>query len=239
MLKKIFVVSPLSSKMVEKFVSKYGYQFEQITCGFLKNAGVLSTIKILRSIKDMTVIFEDKESEQLTNIFLLLFIFTKSKKINFIKEDLSTFSSGKRDILHVLIKSTWSLIVGCYCAIKIFFISKLMNSTNNHAISDDINDILYLKANYWFGVKAGGSVAHIDGVIGGFKKLGYNIDYAAIDCPTSIQSSIRNYFPLPIPKFLSHIFSLNLFTFDDLIYKSLKKKNFKKYKFIYNRIIKN
>ncbi len=36
---------------------------------------------------------------------------------------------------------------------------------------------LFLNSNLWFGVKAGGSVGHISGVINGFLKLGYNVDF--------------------------------------------------------------
>lgn len=40
--------------------------------------------------------------------------------------------------------------------------------------------VLYLNTNLWFGIKAGGSVGHIAGVVNGFQRLGWPVTYASI-----------------------------------------------------------
>ncbi|HEX3048121.1 MAG TPA: glycosyltransferase [Bacillota bacterium] len=43
--------------------------------------------------------------------------------------------------------------------------------------------ILYLKPNLWYGVKAGGSVGHVAGVVNEFLRQGYEIDFVASEMP--------------------------------------------------------
>lgn len=239
MLKQVFVVSPLSSKAVEKLSLEYGCSFEQITLTFLKNLGIISTLKILRSTSEMRVVFEDTESEKLTDFFLALLFFTKSKNSHFTRADLSTFSLNKRDAALSLIKTMFSLVFGFYCAIKMFVISKTLVIKYQNLPIESVKRVLYFKTNFWFGIQAGGSVAHVEGVISGFKKKGISIDYAGVDCSSSLSTLIQDYYPLRVPKFLSPIFSLNLYTFDNLIYKYFKKKTLEKYNFIYHRMALN
>lgn len=42
-----------------------------------------------------------------------------------------------------------------------------------------LNRALFLNANLWFGVKAGGSIGHIAGVVNAMQRSGINVDYAA------------------------------------------------------------
>ena len=50
--------------------------------------------------------------------------------------------------------------------------------------------LLYLNANLWFGVKAGGSVAHVAGVVNGFAALGFDVEVAAPERPPLVRSDL-------------------------------------------------
>ena len=239
MLKRAFVASPLSAAMIKKISLKYNCQFDQITLAYLKNLGIISTIKFLRSVSEMFVILEDEESEKISDLFLLLFLFSKSKKLEFIKKDLSTYSCKKRHVLFAVLKNVCAVVFGFYYAIKIFFISLFIKNNIKNVAFKKTNDMFYLKTNFWLGLKAGGSIAHTEGIIGGLKKTGFNIDFAAIDSSVSLKPLINNYFSLTIPYLLSPIFSLNLYIFDQTIYNNLKYRNLKKYSFIYHRMSLN
>ena len=52
----------------------------------------------------MRVILENEESEKISDIFLLLFFFTRSKDILFIKRDLSTLTLKRKDALFSFLK---------------------------------------------------------------------------------------------------------------------------------------
>lgn len=244
MLKKVFVASPLSSGMMKKFASVYGADFEQVTLGTLKNLGIFSTIRFLRSTLEMIVVLEDKESENLMDLFCLLFIFSKSKNILFIKEDISSFSLGRKHVLLAGVKNIWSTILGFYCALKIFILAQgikfhAKNMTKVNLKIKDGKEVLYLKTNYWYGIKAGGSVAHVEGIIEGLKQHDFDVTYSSIDHSAALQPLVKKYIPLSSSRFLSPIFSLNLYIFDDHNYSELKRKNLKKYNFIYHRMALN
>ena len=183
MVKKVFSASPLSSNMLDQLTSKYGCDFEQTTLSFIKNLGIFSSIKFLRTVSDMNVVFEDKESEKLLDIFLLLFLVTKSKKIILLRDDLTTFTLNRKDAVFSVIKTFWGTCYAFYSALKIFAISKCIKEKTNFFVDQNLKEVFYLKTNYWFGVKAGGSVAHMEGVISGLKAKGFQIDFAAVEAP--------------------------------------------------------
>lgn len=51
--------------------------------------------------------------------------------------------------------------------------------------------VLYLSANLWFGVTAGGSVGHIAGVANGLAAAGYEVEIAAMSIPPLLVSGVR------------------------------------------------
>jgi glycosyltransferase involved in cell wall biosynthesis len=53
---------------------------------------------------------------------------------------------------------------------------------------DGPNRVLHLNGNLWFGVKAGGSVGHIAGVVNGFTENGYEVDILAV---TPLPSGVK------------------------------------------------
>jgi len=51
-----------------------------------------------------------------------------------------------------------------------------------------INNILYMRTDLWFGVKAGGSIGHVAGVIDGFEKSGIDVHVLSWDRPPLVSS---------------------------------------------------
>jgi glycosyltransferase involved in cell wall biosynthesis len=239
MMQRVFVPSPLSSGMMDRLVQSEGKSFEQITLSSLKNAGISKTIKLLRTVSQMRVVLEDAESEKILNIFLLLFLFSRSKQIQFVRSDLSTFSLKKKDALASFLQTGWATLQGIYSGFKLYFQTLNVKYEGKKVKEDAKNEILYLKTNFWFGVKAGGSVAHVEGVISGFKNKGYTIDYAGLDCSPSLSKSIRRHIKSVVPNYMSFLFYLNLYIFDCINYKIFKNLPIKNYKFIYHRMALN
>lgn len=235
---QVFVATPLTAGMLEQLAKNHHAKFEQITLGSLKNRGIQATLKLLRSVTEMQVVLEDPESERLKDVFLILFFFTKAKHVEFIRNDLSRFSLGRLDMIRSFVKTGWATLLSLYYALKSFLLSKMIKAPRAVAFGNS-NTILYLKTNFWFGIKAGGSVAHVEGVISGLNQHGYQVDYAAVDCSDSLAKQINKNISLPIPKYLSMVFSTNLFIFDHLIYHDLAKQQFGNYRFIYHRMALN
>jgi glycosyltransferase involved in cell wall biosynthesis len=51
--------------------------------------------------------------------------------------------------------------------------------------------VLYLKTNLWFGIKAGGSVGHIAGVVNALHAEGYRVRFASAEPPVMVDPEVR------------------------------------------------
>ncbi|RMG43765.1 MAG: glycosyltransferase WbuB, partial [Acidobacteria bacterium] len=76
-------------------------------------------------------------------------------------------------------------------------------------------DVLYLKTNLWFGVKAGGSVGHIAGVVNGLLDHGYGLVFAAAEEPVMLKSGAR-YLRVDPPKVFGLPSELNYYRFQEM-----------------------
>jgi glycosyltransferase involved in cell wall biosynthesis len=74
--------------------------------------------------------------------------------------------------------------------------------------------ILYVKANLWFGVKAGGSVGHVAGVVNSFQGKGYQVSVCAVEPPPTIDPAVR-FVQLPVPPQFGFPAEINLYRCDE------------------------
>jgi glycosyltransferase involved in cell wall biosynthesis len=58
--------------------------------------------------------------------------------------------------------------------------------------------VLYLKNNLWFGLRAGGSVGHVAGVINGLAELGHEVCFVSPEAPKYLAPCVR---PVTVPLF--------------------------------------
>lgn len=70
--------------------------------------------------------------------------------------------------------------------------------------TSDCHRILYIKNNTWFGIRAGGSVGHVSGVINAISKLGHDVAFVSPESPKYLDDGIElvtvpmfNQFGLP------------------------------------------
>jgi glycosyltransferase involved in cell wall biosynthesis len=96
--------------------------------------------------------------------------------------------------------------------------------------------VLYLNANLWFGVKAGGSVGHISGVANGLMDAGYSLDFAT--CGRRLMVDQRaNVVQLTPPATFGLPSELNYFRFSRMVERELAGSlPMTGYDFIYQRL---
>lgn len=93
----------------------------------------------------------------------------------------------------------------------------LKGFTTRHPVAKgSVHRILYLKTDLWFGVKAGGSVGHVAGVINAFLKRGFNIDIIAPEKPLLVDESARSIIIQP-DKFYRNIREMSLLHYNQLV----------------------
>jgi len=96
--------------------------------------------------------------------------------------------------------------------------------------------VLFVYANLWFGVKAGGSVGHVAGVVNGLSQAGYAVDLASSIEPILISPSVRTIalrpsHPLGLP------FEANYYGFHRDVCRQLSERSRAfSYDFIYYRM---
>jgi glycosyltransferase involved in cell wall biosynthesis len=96
--------------------------------------------------------------------------------------------------------------------------------------------LLYLKTNLWVGVRAGGSIGHIAGVINGFVKRGMPVDLAAIDKPVILDPQVR-FHRIDPPSAYGVPYELNLYRFQDtFLDRTSKLMRQREYAFLYQRM---
>jgi glycosyltransferase involved in cell wall biosynthesis len=97
----------------------------------------------------------------------------------------------------------------------------------------DAGDVLYLNANLWFGVKAGGSIGHIAGVVNALKETGYGVLYASAGGRTMIREDVA-LLPLEAPPVFGLPYELNYYTFHRMVVRRLR--SLQRPRFIYQRM---
>jgi glycosyltransferase involved in cell wall biosynthesis len=96
--------------------------------------------------------------------------------------------------------------------------------------------VLYLKTNLWAGVKAGGSVGHVAGVVNALAQQKYDVEYAAIEPPLMVDSQVR-YLAIEPPSAYGVPYELNLYRFQDLYLRQLRRlMSRESYGFLYQRM---
>ncbi len=100
-------------------------------------------------------------------------------------------------------------------------------TTMRHVAKGSVRRILYLKTDLWFGVKAGGSIGHVAGVINAFLKRGLSIDIIAPEKPLLVDESARSIIIRP-DNFYRNIHEMSLLFYNRLVLdigmKALKMK---------------
>ncbi len=98
------------------------------------------------------------------------------------------------------------------------------------------SNVLYINANLWFGVKAGGSVGHIAGVVNALANKEYQVDFATIDNNPMVSAQVNSYFLHP-PQAFGLPSELNYYHFQRLAAQQLVQfSSHKQYTFIYQRM---
>ena len=98
------------------------------------------------------------------------------------------------------------------------------------------SEVLYLNANLWFGVKAGGSVGHISGVVNALLQTGYTVHFASAGGRLMIKDA-ATYIRLVPPAYFGMPFECNYYRFHFNVVQQLKQlATHHHFDFIYQRL---
>ena len=94
--------------------------------------------------------------------------------------------------------------------------------------------VLYVKSNLLFGLKAGGSIGHVAGVVNALAQDGYDVTLASTDPPTMVGEQVR-HLPLNAPRVFGLPFERSQYTLHRMMVKQLREPA-RRPSFIYQRM---
>jgi hypothetical protein len=84
-------------------------------------------------------------------------------------------------------------------------LERLTHTAPVPATAPESERVAYLNANLWFGLRAGGSVAHVAGVVNGLREVGFDVDYFGPGEAPLLGDSVHVHrIPAPTPLALRH-----------------------------------
>jgi glycosyltransferase involved in cell wall biosynthesis len=98
-----------------------------------------------------------------------------------------------------------------------------------------LDRVFYLNANLWFGLKAGGSVGHLAGVVNGFAAGGRSVDLVSATDPILLRPEVH-YERLTPPRAFGVPLELNFFRFQSRVVSTLARRHTRGYGFLYQRM---
>ena len=112
---------------------------------------------------------------------------------------------------------------------------ELLRAPRLHARLGDSDRIVFANGNLWFGVKAGGSVGHIAGVLQGFARSGLHTEYLAVAPPETDHAAVR-FTPLDLPGAFGLPVELNHSRFHDVVQRHIDRLLETPTRFLYQRM---
>lgn len=153
----------------------------------LRRLDALSLLKKLLSLRGHCVIaLEDPSSEVLLPILEGLAGATRARTIEIVRRDGAANRTGRgRAALHLASLVTASIDAQRALRLAQRELAGLTAEPRSGARLDG-RRALYLNTNLWFGVKAGGSIAHVAGVVNAIVRAGYELTLATATEPIGI-----------------------------------------------------
>lgn len=220
----VLCVLPLSETFKKAIEADIQRQVEYMPLAAVKPKGALAALRYLFQQKtdEVYVAFEEPQEMIMLPIICLLSLFIRTPVRFFIYPDRTRAQLTARDA----VKSVLSLIIGSLGAVKSGLVAlielTIMERWNSPAPPvGKISRIVYLNTNVNLGVKAGGSLGHIAGVVNDLHRRGFDLTYAATRRFSVINPLIPMH-TLTLPKLLGVPMDLFIFGFSQHIYRQLK-----------------
>lgn len=238
MTAQVLTAYPLSQTYRLELEKRWGFVPDYLLLSQLR---AQSTKLFLQSLRQMSghliVAIEDPQSHVLLPILVLICHVTRAKKISVMYPDFSLRTHSRIDFLKTALRFTLASMSSSFQCIKTRVeVNKLLSAQPLNEIASNASRILYVNANLWFGVKAGGSVGHVAGVVNGFSRQHCQVTYCAVEQNGLIDKNIK-FIPINAPTIFGLPYETNYYRFNQLAYQQLASQlRDETFKFIYQRL---
>lgn len=209
---------PLSQPYRTRLEQDIGRIDDCIYLGELRRLPARELLRRLTAIRAdrLFLTMEDLESEAILNALVLVASATRARGLIGVGPDGRKFSVSRWKALPALMRLAAASGVCRLSSLRWRSELQTLRATERVAVRPSAGtSIAYLKTDLWFGVKAGGSVGHMAGVINGFSRKGFRIEVLAPTQLEMLDPTVVSH-KLKTPSAFGLPFELNYCRFQDM-----------------------
>jgi glycosyltransferase involved in cell wall biosynthesis len=230
---------PLSRDFQERLMAIVAPEVLRLSVGELRQRPFGQMLKYLRSLKADRLLLpvEDENGSALLPVLKLLASVIPARAIYLVQSDFRLKQILRRETAVSLLR-----LVGASLASRLATararrqVSRLLREVRITVGKASGRSMMYLNANLWFGVKAGGSVGHISGVVNALSQNGYAVDFVSCGGRLLVGEAAR-YTQLKPPAHFGLPWELNYYRFHFNVVEQVKKLCIDRpFGFIYQRL---
>jgi glycosyltransferase involved in cell wall biosynthesis len=176
----ILTAYPLTREYKARIADLTGSEAIWLTIAELRQMGISAMFRYLRSLKTDRVLIaiDGHDSQALLPILKIIAGAIPSRETFVVNEAAKLTPVSKLETAKSTIRLVFASVTAHNCARRAAKDAGILLTASRTTFElPSTRDVLYLNANLWFGVKAGGSVGHISGVINGLLDAGYKVDF--------------------------------------------------------------
>lgn len=237
---KTLVISayPMSGEIKTRIVREFGDETDFKAIVDLRQLQSAKLWKFLRGERRSLVLvpFEDENSASIVPLLKLIGCMVNSDALATRNGKGNLTYHRRWECMPLFFELLWTSLVNAAVAARDMIILRWLYLRKPLAMTvGKSKAIAYLKTNLWFGVKAGGSVGHIAGVVNEFHRRGYRVNYFSAESPVMAEQAIH-FERLNPPGVFGVPAELNNYRFNRQVIDEVLAKRRSDYSFIYQRL---
>jgi len=228
----------LSLRFRQRLESKIGPISVWLKVSELRRLPLREVFKTLRSpdIESVYLLLEDSNSMALLSVLKTITAISNTKRRFVVLPDLSLKTFNRFSVFIDLLKIILASLHGQYVLKRFQWGLSLLLKAPLQTLKPTGNSrVFFLRTNLWYGVKAGGSVGHIAGVVNGLNRLDYEVHYVASELLPLIDTKVIAHQLKPLRAFGLPP-EINPYRFSHGIVGQIRGMNIDKPGFIYQRL---
>lgn len=222
----VLSISALSNEFIQNVVERVGQEVSVVSVSQLRAARIFNFLLRLRQLSPRKLILavEDENGAVMLPILKVIGGITRAESVYWISPKgivsrISTFEilNSLFGLASATLLCTIAYIDAWYKIFRLRSLERVQLKRSTH-----LKSVLYLKTNLWFGVKAGGSVGHVAGVINGMVSKGLHVTFLAGEKPVMICDEVDQTI-VAAPKAYGLPYELNNLRFQSNFLKAIRR----------------
>lgn len=190
----IFSIYPLTASFRKQLEENLPGLHEYVELSTIRKNGAIKAILYFIKISCDRIVLasESSESQGLISVLKSFALLSRAKNISLLSSNQKLEEISRFKIFFSFLQIVYATFSGFFSLLYASIdMSRYKSSTHIGKTYIENNNVLYLNMNLWYGVKVGGSVGHIAGVVNEINRNGNNVYYAAISDSTVIDSNVN------------------------------------------------